>query len=297
MGAMILRAVIVGGLALALAVAISLAGASGGARIDLPAFGHVPVLTVAMVLAVLVQWVAFIPSVALRTERHFDLTGSLTYIGITAVLLLTTPGLDARGILVGVLVIAWAMRLGTFLFVRISKAGKDGRFDEILASPGRLFGVWSIQGLWVGITALAAWIAMTSTRDASMGWLTLVGVAVWLVGMAIEVTADAQKSAFRRDPANRDRFIRTGLWSWSRHPNYFGEITLWVGVFLIAVPVLTGWQWIAVLSPLFVVVLLTKVSGIPRLEDRADKRWGGQGDYEEYKAHTPVLVPMPPRKR
>ena len=108
--------------------------------------------------------------------------------------------------------------------------------------------------------------------------------------------ADLQKSRFRADPANRGRFISTGVWAWSRHPNYFGEIVIWVGVFVIAAPVLRGWQWVGILSPVFVTLLLTRVSGIPLLEKRADRQWGGRPEYEAYKARTSVLVPRPPRR-
>ena len=103
--------------------------------------------------------------------------------------------------------------------------------------------------------------------------------------------ADNQKTQFRNDPANKERFISTGLWSKSRHPNYFGEIVLWIGVLIIAIPVLQGWQWIALVSPIFVFLLLTRISGVPGLEAKANKKWGGQADYEAYKSSTPVLIP------
>ena len=114
---------------------------------------------------------------------------------------------------------------------------------------------------------------------------------MWVLGMVVEITADAQKTAFKADPANEGRFIRSGLWARSRHPNYFGEIVIWLGVFLVAAPVLTGWQWVALISPLFVILLLTRVSGIPLLEQKADRTWGGQDDYEAYKKRTPSLIP------
>jgi len=103
--------------------------------------------------------------------------------------------------------------------------------------------------------------------------------------------ADAQKSRFKADPGNRGKFIQSGLWSRSRHPNYFGEIVLWTGVMIIALPVLQGWQWVALVSPLFVILLLTRVSGVPLLEKKADQAWGGQPEYEAYKKQTPVLIP------
>jgi steroid 5-alpha reductase family enzyme len=105
------------------------------------------------------------------------------------------------------------------------------------------------------------------------------------------VAADAQKSRFSANPANKGRFIDTGLWRRSRHPNYFGEIVLWIGIAIAALPVLRGWQWVTIISPAFVTLLLTRVSGIPLLERRADEKWGGQADYEAYKKKTPVPFP------
>jgi len=116
-------------------------------------------------------------------------------------------------------------------------------------------------------------------------------VLVWLVGFGFEVVADRQKRRFRSDPDNEGEFIRSGLWRLSRHPNYFGEIVLWVGVALVALPALEGWQHVTLVSPLFVYLLLTRVSGIPMLEEKADERWGGREDYERYKRETPVLWP------
>jgi steroid 5-alpha reductase family enzyme len=110
------------------------------------------------------------------------------------------------------------------------------------------------------------------------------------------VIADRQKSAFNAKPENKGRFISTGLWSWSRHPNYFGEIVLWIGVAIIALPILRGWQWVTLISPVFIILLLTRISGIPLLERRADQKWGNEAEYQSYKARTSVLVPLPPKK-
>lgn len=189
------------------------------------------------------------------------------------------------------MVLAWAVRLGTFLFRRVSRDGGDSRFAERKKDPLVFGTVWNIQGLWVTTTALAAWTAITSAAHAPLGWLAIPGVAVWLLGFVVEVVADAQKSRFKADPANRGEFIDEGLWSRSRHPNYFGEITLWIGVLLVAAPVLSGWQWIALVSPIFVVVLLTRISGIPLQEKQAEERWGGRADYRAYRERTPVLIP------
>ena len=153
---------------------------------------------------------------------------------------------------------------------------------------------WTLQGLWVSLTIAAALAAITSTLKVEIEVFAVVGFLIWLLGFTFEVVADRQKSKFRADPQNAGKFISTGLWSWSRHPNYFGEILLWIGVATIAVPVLSGWQLLTLISPIFVAILLTRVSGIPILESLADEKWGGQAEYENYKSRTSVLIPKPP---
>ncbi|MFF1384612.1 DUF1295 domain-containing protein [Arthrobacter sp. NPDC058288] len=265
---------------------VAVAGSQAGATL-----GGFPLFAVGVGAAYLIQWLAFIPAFKAQTEKFYDLTGALTYISITLLLVLLTPGVDARGLLLAAMVVAWAARLGSFLFRRVSRHGKDDRFDEIKPSFLRFLNTWTIQGLWVVLTAAAAWIAITSaTRVALDGW-ALAGFVVWAAGFGIEIVADNQKGRFKADPANEGKFISTGLWSKSRHPNYFGEIVLWIGVLLIAIPVLEGWQWVALLSPVFVALLLIKASGIPLLEKKADSKWGGQAEYEAYKKNTPVLIP------
>lgn len=275
-------------LVVAIGALVAWAGSQGGATA-----GGIPVFALAVGIAFAIQWVVYIHAWLNRTEKYFDLTGALTYISITALLLIITPGIDARALLLGALVVIWALRLGTFLFRRVSRAGKDDRFDKLKTSFFRFLNVWTIQGLWVTFTAAAAWVGITSSERVGLDAFAIVGALVWAVGFGIEAIADLQKSRFNADPANKGRFINTGLWSKSRHPNYFGEILLWVGVAVIAIPVLSGWQWVAIISPLFVTLLLTRVSGVPLLEKKADTRWGGQAEYEAYKKNTPVLIPRP----
>lgn len=280
-------------IALLLGGIVAVAGSRGGA-----ALGGFPLFALAVLAAYAVQFLAFIPAVLLRSERFFDLTGALTYTGVTVALLMLAPAPDLRSIVLACMVVIWALRLGSFLFLRIRRAGEDDRFAEIKQQPLVFLRVWVIQGLWVSVTASAAWIALSgdAAARAPMNWLAILGVVMWLAGFAFEVIADLQKSAFKADPRNAGKFIRSGLWATSRHPNYFGEIVLWIGVFLVAAPVLSGWQWVALLSPVLVTVLLTRVSGIPLLEAKAEKRWGGQADYEAYRRATPVLIPRLPRR-
>lgn len=269
-----------------LGLVIAFAGSQGGTS----SFG-LPIFALGVGLIFLIQWLAFIPAYLFQTEKHFDLTGSLTYVSVTALAVTLSPHIDARSILLLVLVVVWAARLGTYLFRRIRHAGKDARFDEIKLSFIRFLNTWTLQGLWVSLTLAAALAAITTINRKGLDLFALVGFLVWLFGFTIEATADFQKSRFRADRANRGKFIHTGLWARSRHPNYLGEIVLWIGVAIIALPVLRGWQWVTLISPVFVALLLTRVSGVPLLEKRADEKWSGQEDYEAYKARTPVLIP------
>ncbi|MDF1500618.1 MAG: DUF1295 domain-containing protein [Anaerolineales bacterium] len=269
---------------------VAIAGSQGGARI-----AGIPLFALAVGLAFLIQWLAFIPAYILQTEKFYDLTGSITYITVITVSVLLSPTVDGRSLLLTALVVIWAGRLGTFLFRRVKKSGKDERFDDIKPSLLRFLNAWTLQGLWVTFTAAAALAAITTSVRKDLGGFALVGFLIWLFGFAFEVAADAQKSRFKADPSNQGNFISSGLWAWSRHPNYFGEIVLWIGVAIIALPLLRGWQWATLISPVFVTLLITRISGVPLLEKRADETWGGQEDYEAYKENTPVLIPRPPQ--
>lgn len=253
-----------------------------------------PLLAGLALIAFLIQWLAFIPAFWFQTEHYYDLTGSLTYASLVLLALWLGDG-HARALLLACLVGIWCARLGSFLFRRVRQSGKDGRFDDIKPDWGRFLLAWTLQGLWVFMTMLAALIAMSDAQPATLDAWAIIGALIWAAGFALEAVADAQKSAFKSDPANQGHFINTGLWAWSRHPNYFGEILLWTGVCVIAVPSFESWQWMGLLSPVFVAWLITRVSGVPMLEQRADEKWGGQPDYEQYKADTPELFLRPPR--
>jgi steroid 5-alpha reductase family enzyme len=245
-------------------------------------------------LAFAINWLVWIPASLWRTERFYDLTGSVTFVAVTALALVAAPGPDGEAsvwrVTLAAMVVVWAVRLGSFLFIRVRRDGSDGRFDKIKVHPLAFLATWTLQALWVSMTVAAALAAIT-VADGLGGVWAMLGVIVWLIGFAIEVVADTQKRRFRADPANAGRFISTGLWSRSRHPNYFGEILLWSGVALMAVPTLSGWRWVVLISPVFVWLLLTRVSGVPLLEARAAARFGDDPAYGAYVKHTPVLVP------
>ena len=274
-----------------IAIELAWAGGQGSTK----ALGY-PVFALCVALAFAIQWIVFVPSFINRTEKFYDLTGGVTYITVIAVAVKLSDTVDTRTMLLAGIVAVWAIRLSSFLFLRIRAAGEDRRFREIKQSFARFLLAWTLQGLWVSFSLSAALAAITSTKRVELGLFAIVGFIVWVFGFAIEIIADRQKSAFNAIPENKGKFIKTGLWSWSRHPNYFGEIVLWIGVTIIALPILQGWQWVALISPIFIIILLTKISGIPMLESRADEKWGGQEDYEIYKEKTPVLIPMPPKK-
>lgn len=270
-------------------VGIAFAGSQGGYAVS-----GIPLFALCVALAFVIQWVVFIPAFLKKTEAFFDLTGSVTYLTVVLTAVALNPTVDARALLLLGMISVWAIRLGTFLFKRIRSAGEDRRFREIKRSFARFLMSWTLQGLWVTLSVAAALAAITSVTKVGLGIFALVGFLIWLVGFALEVIADWQKSKFKATPENAGKFINVGLWSWSRHPNYFGEIVLWIGVAIIALPVLSGWQWLTLISPLFIYILLTRISGVPMLEARADEKWGGQVEYEAYKAKTSVLIPKPP---
>ena len=268
------RSVVVSLLSVVVGVAAAWAGSQHGRLV-----AGVPVFALCAVLAFAINWIVFVPAYLLQTERYYDLTGSFTYIALIAVALRATEAPSPRALLLAGLVVVWAARLGSFLFARILRESTDGRFDQLKPSAPRFFMSWTLQGLWVLLTLSCALAATTSVRVAPPGTLGAVGAVIFVLGFAIEVTADRQKRRFRANPKNFGQFIHSGLWAWSRHPNYFGEIVLWSGIALIALPGLSGWQHVTLISPVFVYLLLAHVSGIPLLESRAADKWGQEPDH------------------
>lgn len=278
--------------ALIVLVGCDLAWAIGveGAR-----WNGLPVMFLCAVLAFAINWLAAIPAILKQTEHFYDLTGAATYVSVTILALVLTGRRDVMALVAAAMVLIWCLRLGITLFRRVRRDGEDKRFRAIKVKPLRFFGAWTTQGLWVVLTSASALAIITLPQPASISPLFWVGVAIWAIGFVIEAVADAQKVAFRADPANKGRFIDSGLWAWSQHPNYFGEILLWTGVTIAALPLLTGWAWLALISPVFVYLLLTRVSGIPLLDVQAKAKFGDDPGYTAYVRRTAKLFPRPPR--
>lgn len=246
------------------------------------------------ILALAIQWAVYlVHGLPQQSEKFYDASGSVTYLAVVLTALLSKDRHNARAIVNSFLVVIWCTRLGSFLFARILKDGRDSRFDKFKEHWLRFLGVWTIQALWVFLVASPALVVSTSDacHARSVGVLDVIGWSVWIAAFLFEVVADAQKSSFRGDSANAKKFITTGLWAYSRHPNYFGEICMWVGICLSGSSCFTGAQWLSWISPLTTYVLLMKVSGVPLLEAKGEKEWGQLPEYQWYVKHTPCIVP------
>jgi steroid 5-alpha reductase family enzyme len=247
--------------------------------------------TFILIIAVLLQVFFFLPSFILKTEKYYDLVGSLTYITTISLAYFSVENKTMIDSIIYFYVMVWASRLGIYLFRRVRNDGKDVRFEKAKRHFFWFLQYWMGQALWVSLTACAAIIAILSPEEDTLPVLAIVGMALWLSGFTIESISDYQKRVFRKENNSSESFIHTGLWARSRHPNYFGEITLWTGIAVIALNTLSGIEYITLISPVFVYILLTRMSGVNLLERIADERYGHLEEYQRYKRNTPVLVP------
>ena len=248
----------------------------------------------AVLLAYVIHWIAYIPAYIFQTEKFYDLTGSVTYLSVVCFVFLSTYqsiSLNFGNLILVLLISIWTIRLGLFLFMRIHKAGEDKRFRTIKTSASQFFMTFTLSGLWVTLCSMCALVAISSPEGLVMNALTYVGIILFIIGFGIEIVADNQKTAFRSIEANKDSFITSGLWSKSRHPNYFGEVLLWFAIAVISYSSLEGLQLITLISPVFTYILLVYVSGVRMLEDMNDKKWADDEQYKSYKKNTPMLFP------
>lgn len=244
-------------------------------------------LGVSLAINILMFLVAF----RLQSDKLTDISYSVTF-AVIAVWAFTLSDRSAYHSVLLVLVFLWAVRLGSFLLYRILKNGKDKRFDDMRGNFFKFGRFWVAQAVTVWAVMIPSVLA--ASHQAALSTVAYVGMALWTVGLIIETIADVQKIQFKNNPANKGKWIESGIWRYSRHPNYFGEIVVWIGVYIVAATSLPFVQAaIGLISPLFIIVLLLFVSGIPILEKSADKRWGNDPAYKKYKKRTSLLIPLP----
>ena len=248
-------------------------------------------ITYAVLYIFLIHLLIFVPSYFFQTEKFFDLTGTISYVSSVLFIFFksnTVESINLGSLVLSTFIIIWSLRLGTFLFLRIKKEGKDRRFNEIKKSFSWFFMTFSLSGMWVTICSICALTGIANGIIFSS--TTIIGIIIFIIGFTIEIIADSQKTKFRANDDNKDKFISSGLWKYSRHPNYLGEIILWLGISLISFSSLEGYQYVTLISPIFTYLLLVNVSGINLLEKSGKKKWGHLESYKIYKKNTPRLI-------
>jgi len=249
-----------------------------------------------LIISVLIQAVFFTFAYINTTDKVTDFSYSLSFVILALVFTLAGRAFQPLQLIVAALVVIWGIRLGSYLFIRILRIGKDDRFDDKRGNFKRFLGFWILQALTVWLVMMPAVAALSLPGGLSFSPLTTLGLILWIIGFFMETVSDHQKFVFKSDKANRNRWIETGLWKISRHPNYFGESLLWWSLFLIVLPSFRGALYLTVIGPVFLTLLLLFVSGIPLLEKSADRKYGDDPAYRSYKKRTNIFVPWIPRK-
>lgn len=244
-----------------------------------------------LIISLGVQSIFFAFAALLRSDVFTDITYSLTFALLTLLMLLGAGDLQPVRIVIAALILAWSLRLGGYLLVRILRTKRDVRFDGIRENPLRFGTFWFFQGLTVWLVLLPATLALSRAGEWSFSWTTVTGGLVWALGFGIETIADYQKYRFRNRPENSGRFIQSGLWRTARHPNYFGEMLCWWGIFIIAAPALSGWQWLAAIGPLYLTLLLRFGTGVPTVARQQQKKYGHLPEFQEYLRTSRLLIP------
>lgn len=254
---------------------------------------QIELITYAVIISFLLQWTLFIPAYFFQTEKFYDISGSINYISIVIYIYYNnyiTHGFNLGNLILSFLIFLWATRLGIFLFLRIQNDGEDKRFRSIKPSPAKFFMTWTLQATWVSICSLCALTGISSDSGIIINNLFFIGLTFFVLGFFIEVVADSQKTKFRKNSKNKNTFINSGLWAYSRHPNYLGEIFIWIGISVISFSSLSNLQFATLISPIFTYVLLVYVSGVRLLEASGKEKWGHLKSYKEYIKKTPRLL-------
>lgn len=246
----------------------------------------------AFLIILVLQIIFFIYAAVKKTDKVTDLSYGLTFVITSlALYLLNIEYSSLFKILLLVIVVIWGLRLAIYLFVRIIKTGKDKRFDGVRENFKKFGSFWLLQAISIFVILLPTTNILISKDEMSLNWISYIGLGISVLGIVIESIADSQKFIFKSKKENKGKWVSTGLWKYSRHPNYLGEIMMWVGIFLYCLVYINGIGFITILSPIYITVLLVAVSGIPTLEKEYDKRYRGSKQYQDYKKNTGILFP------
>ena len=254
----------------------------------------IEILTFVLFLIFAIQIVFFALAASFKTDKFTDLSYGLTFVAVVLFLFFTKSSQSFVQSITVLLITAWGLRLAGYLFVRILKTKKDTRFDKIRNDPVKFAKFWFLQAVSIFIILLPAFVILNSDKTTNFSYLWI-GFMISAGGLTIEAIADQQKFAFKNKAENKDRWISTGLWKYSRHPNYFGEILIWWGIFAIALPYLENWLYMIIARPLFITFLLLFVTGIPTLEKKHEEKYKNEPDFAKYKSKTSLLIPLPPK--
>lgn len=243
-------------------------------------------IIISLIIAIVLQFIFFILTNKQKTDKFTDLTYGLSFI-IIALAIMIFNRITYGKIILFAMIFAWGLRLILFLTTRIKKTGKDSRFDKIRNKPLKFLSFWVMQGFSVWIIMIPAIFYLSSDR-LGFNILTILGFLIWIAGWVIEKNADQQKTENKK----KDSWVSIGLWKYSRHPNYFGEILCWTGIYVFTLSTITGIKAIiGILSPLFIIILLLFVTGIPKLEIYYNRKYRDNKEYQKYKRTTSILIP------
>ncbi len=238
-----------------------------------------------------IQILFFIFASTFKTDKVTDLAYGITFVILSWILLIYYKMFTLPNIILAIMITFWGLRLAGYLFYRILKTKKDERFNGIRENFWKFAKFWTFQSIAIFVIMLPIIFFMSTPMINTLTIFSVVGFFIWAIGFITESVADQQKFKFRNNPKNKGKWIETGLWNYSRHPNYFGEILCWIGVFVYVIPILSAWTWMAIISPISIIVTLLFFSGIPLLEKKSDEMFGKKKEYKEYKKSTSVLIP------
>lgn len=244
------------------------------------------------ILILSIQIAFFLFAAIKKTDKVTDLSYGLTFVVVSIVTLLQNiESINTVKIILTVLISIWGIRLSSYLFLRILKIGKDKRFDGIRENTKSFASFWLLQAVSIFLILSPVTYLIILDVDMNLSIVSILGFLVATMGIALEGIADQQKFVFKSNPMNKDMWIQSGVWKYSRHPNYLGEIMMWVGVFIYVLPYISGLGWLTIISPIFISILLLFISGIPTLEKKYNEKYKDNADYQNYVKNTGILIP------